>query len=82
MKKEIFKNKFFVLNEKYFEILSPELKLQFFNFLQNLDKEMPCLKDKHYYVCNIDEPYSNKIIKIILAGENKKTKALLRGKNK
>jgi len=41
------------------------------NFLRELEKIQPFLPNNEYYVCNQDEPYAQKVIDIILEGEDK-----------
>ena len=64
-----FEEKFFVVNCKYLDELPPYYK-GIANLLINiLDRVIP---KNRYYVCNQDEPYAQKVIDIILEGENEK----------
>jgi len=67
-----FENKFIVINRKYLEDLRKTRPNQVAKFEIMLDSIM-CEYPRHkYYVCNQDEPYSEKVIKTILDGEDAK----------
>jgi hypothetical protein len=77
-----YEEKFIVINTKIFEDDSDIQAYIIENFDQaliGLQEEYfkttgKKLEDKKYYVCNQDEPYAQKVIDIILEGENNKNK--------
>lgn len=66
-----FEEKFYVVNYKYLDDLTPYYKGVFNLAMHILDSVLP--KNK-YYVCNQDEPYADEVLQVILAGEDKKNK--------
>jgi hypothetical protein len=74
-KTEYENNKFIVINIKHLSELEENEKFKFkvWDFkraLESLNLGLPF--NKHYYVCNQDEPYAQKVIDTILEGESEK----------
>lgn len=82
-----YEEKFIVINRKYLKTPSVskinkmvnggektvaiQMSVLMQNFLRELEKIQPFLPNNEYYVCNQDEPYAQKVIDIILEGEDK-----------
>lgn len=62
-----YEEKFIVINRKFLSKLPRELEIE---FVQQLTKVNECLPNNKYYVCNQDESYAQKVIDIILEGED------------
>ena len=74
-----YEEKFLVINWKYLNIdlnkhndEEVEALLDFTNALKKLHNLSLIPKENKYYVCNQDEPYSQQVIDVILAGEDAK----------
>jgi len=64
-----FENKFIVINKKHLGLLPVGLESRFAKILSEIGQFIP---DNKYMVCNMDEPYAEKIKQIILDGEDEK----------
>lgn len=69
--KILYEEKFLVINYKHLNQLSEPVKRKLDDVLQDIAMELN-IEKKKYFVCNQDEPYADKIIKIILDGEKEK----------
>ena len=67
-----YEEKFIVINKKHLKTLADVNPKEIENFINAYLKIAPFLPAHKYYVCNQDEPYSQKVIEIILAGEDAK----------
>jgi len=70
--------KFIVLPTKYTEHMSGKNRMRLRWICRDIEKQRRKLgkdPDPRYYVCNIDEPYSEQVIEIIMNGENSKDKS-------
>ena len=65
-----YEEKFIVINKKHLQLLPLGLEDRFAKILSETAQFIPPNK---YYVCNQDEPYAEKVINIILTGEDTKT---------
>lgn len=67
-----YEEKFIVINKKHlidaYEKIPDKIN-EFFDLLGYISNWLP---DHKYYVCNQDEPYAEKVIEIILKGEEEK----------
>lgn len=68
-----FEEKFFVVNCKYLNGLPPYYRGIVSLLIGILDRIIP--KNK-YYVCNQDERYAQRVIDVILEGENEKENSI------
>ena len=69
MKAKFESNKFLVVNRKYLNSF-PGWKCGLVAWaLQCIEDKVP---ENHYYVCNQDEPYADKVLDVILKGETLK----------
>jgi hypothetical protein len=67
-----FEEKFFVVNYKHLNGLSPYYRGIVSLLIGILDRTIP---KNRYYVCNQEEPYAKEVIDTILRDENEKEKA-------
>ncbi len=69
-----YEEKFIVINKKHLaELMESEHLIRLVrNLVDALDKIEFALPKNEYYVCNKDEPYAQKVIDIIIEGENAK----------
>jgi len=76
MKIEVKRNIYYVIKNKDAMEYLDENEQKFLVQIQNKICEARMLNDKkafnEYWVCNVDEPYSDKVIEIILKGESDK----------
>lgn len=61
--------KFFVFNMKHRPNLSEEAKKAVDDAIEYVSSE---ITQHSYYVCNVDEPYAQQVINVILGGEDQK----------
>ena len=62
-------DKFIVINKKHLDKMPWGLRRRLILTLEEVIENLPGHK---YYVCNQDEPYAQKVINTILAGESEK----------
>ena len=67
-----YEEKFIVINKKHLEEAKEEIPDKINEFIELLGFISNWLPNHKYYVCNQDEPYAQKVIDIILTGEDKK----------